>query len=117
MFEKRHFRSSSRSQIACEITLYRTESSSDNAIVSHSRDIGMGGLFAETEEVFEIGDMVKVVLSTLSTWEPIELTAEICRCQPPNNNQSGGVGLRFVNITDIQAVALNEFTDSLDFNV
>ncbi len=118
MTEKRHFRSSPRPQIACKVTLYRSEwaDGSPSPIVSYTRDIGTGGLFAETEIVFEIGDHVDVVLATPSTWEPLILKAEVCRCCGASEAEPGGVALRFIEMTDAQAVALADFTTSLDFD-
>ncbi|MCP4678893.1 MAG: PilZ domain-containing protein [Deltaproteobacteria bacterium] len=116
MTEKRHFRSSPRPQISCKVTLHRAKRSTDKPIVTYTRDIGTGGLFAETDQSFEMDDQVNVVLSTPSTWEPLVLGAKVCRCQASSEGETGGVGLRFVDMTDVQAIALADFIATLDYD-
>lgn len=116
MNDRPHFRSSPRPHVSCKVTMYRDEWSSDSPVVSYTRDLGAGGLFAVTTEKFELGDRVEVVLSTPSTWEPLILKAEICRVEEPGEGEPGGVGLRFMDTTDAQLVALTEFIESLDFD-
>ena len=116
MTGSRHFRKSARPQIACKVTIHKNDWSSSGPIVSFTRDVGSGGLFAITDERFEMGEKVEVVLSTPSTWEPLVLPAEVCRIEDSEGEETGGVGVRFVSLTDTQLVALVDFTESLDFD-
>ncbi len=116
MNEKRHFRSSPRPQVSCKVTLRRTDRSADKPIVTYTRDIGTGGLFAETDQSFEMDSSVDVVLSTPSTWEPLVLGAKVCRCQASAGGEPGGVGLRFIDMTDVQAIALDDFISTLGYD-
>ncbi len=115
MTDKPHFRSSPRPHIACKVTLYRPGWSSDSPIVAFTEDLSTGGLFAVTDEKLELGQRVEIVLSTPSTWEPLVLNAEVCRQKVRIDDDPGGVGLRFVDLTDIQVLALDDFMASLNF--
>ncbi len=115
MTDRRHFRSSPRPHVACKVTLYRPGWSSDSPIVAFTQDLSTGGLFAVTDEKLALGQQIEVVLSTPSTWEPLVLNAEVCRQKDTKADEPGGVGLRFVDLTDVQVLALDNFMASLDF--
>ena len=115
MNSKHHFRSSPRPQVACKIVLYRVQWSSDSPVVAYTRDMGIGGLFAETDEQFEVGQSVDVVIATPSTWDPLVLHAEVRWTEGRQGDNLGGVGLNFVGLTEEQTMALTRFAESLDF--
>ena len=112
---KGHFRASPRPQIACKVTLRKQGEGSGEEIIAYTRDIGMGGVFVETNENLSMGDLLEVSLAAPSKWEPLVLEASVCRLASPKGDEPGGVGLRFENLTDNQTVALGELTASLDF--
>jgi uncharacterized protein (TIGR02266 family) len=86
-----------------------------DSIDAFTRDLGVGGLFAETTVPFRTGDRVEVQLPTPATWEPIVLEAEVCHVEDAPRITDRGVGLRFVEMGDEQAIALAEFVASLDY--
>lgn len=102
--------------MACKVTLYRTERPFSSPVVSFTRDIGMGGLFAETDEEFTVGERVDVVLAMPSTWEPLVYSAVVCRLEGARDETARGVGLRFSPLSDAQTLALAELTASLDYD-
>ena len=114
MSKPKHFRSQARPQVACKVILRRQDPLEDG-LVSFTRDLGPGGLFAITDAIFEMGDRIQVELSTPSTWEPLTLDAQVCRIEEAEGGEPGGVAVQFVDMTDAQILALSDFIDSLEF--
>ena len=112
---KGHFRSSPRPQIASKVSINKQGAPPEEATVAYTRDIGMGGLFVETDESLAMGDLLEVSLATPSKWEPLIVIVSVCRIEKRNGDDPGGVGLRFLELTESQTVALGELTASLDF--
>jgi Tfp pilus assembly protein PilZ len=106
MTRKGHFRSSPRPQASYQVTMRRDDGA---CVVVFTRDVSTGGMFIETQELFQLGQKLEVELSSASTWEPLTLSAEVRRVA------KGGVGLHFVDVSDSQLVALINLTPSLDF--
>jgi uncharacterized protein (TIGR02266 family) len=106
-----HFRSSPRPQASQPVTLHLPGVA--DPLVAYTRDVSTGGLFVLTDRRFAMGDTMEVSLSSPSTWEPLRLKAEVCRVV--ENEPDIGIGLRFIDMTDPQLVALIDFTTSLDF--
>ena len=63
----------------------------------------------------QVGEQVKVVLSTPSTWEPLSLIAEVCWSEPATGEDLPGVGLKFATLSDEQLINLSSFVSSLEF--
>jgi uncharacterized protein (TIGR02266 family) len=116
MSETRHFRTSPRPQIACQVALRRKDAPADaGPIISYTKDLSSGGLFFVTDQPFDTGERVTVVLSTPSTWEPLTLGAEVAWARPAAGEDPAGIGLQFVDLEPEQLIALTEFVASLDF--
>ena len=115
MTEDGHFRRSARPHVTCKVTLYKESSESECPIDAYTRDIGTGGLFAVTDGDFQLGEHLELHLSAPSAWEPLVLNAEICRIEESCDNGSSGVGLRFIDCTDAQLLALAQLIESLDY--
>ena len=75
----------------------------------------MGGVFVETNEKLEMGEVIDVSIAAPSKWEPLTLCASVCRTEAPKGDEPGGVGLRFERLTESQSIALGELAASLDF--
>ena len=110
-----HFRSSPRPQVNHQVSLVRKTRPGDSPIVAFTRDISTGGIFVETDQDFEIGEKLTVILSSPTTWQPLTLSAEVCRMDAGSEKKKRGVGLHFVDMADTELVALIELTTSLDF--
>jgi uncharacterized protein (TIGR02266 family) len=115
MSETHHFRASRRPRVAVQVVVRRLDAPSAAPIVTYTRDVGTGGLFVVTSDDLVLGERVEVTLSTPSTWEPVALRAEVCRYGGSEGEEPGGVGLRFVDPTEEESVALARFVASLDY--
>jgi uncharacterized protein (TIGR02266 family) len=115
MSDTRHFRTSPRPQIACQVVLHRRAEIGEGPVVSYTEDLSQGGLFCVTDERLDPGERVTVVMSTPSTWEPLTLGAEVAWSRPAKGDEPAGVGLQFVELTPEQLVALTDFVASLDY--
>lgn len=110
-----HFRSSPRPQVSHQVTLRRKSRPSDPPIVAFTRDISTGGLFVETDQPFVLDEVLQISLHSPTTWEPLTLSAKVCRVEPGNKDKKAGVGLHFVDVSDTELVALIALITSLDF--
>jgi uncharacterized protein (TIGR02266 family) len=110
MKKKAHFRSSPRPRTSHQVTLHLTDGKD---ITAFTKDVSKGGLFVTTAYTFAMGEKLEVSLFSPSTWEPLRLSAEVCRVE--EGTDEPGVGLRFTALTDRQLAALISLTNSLDF--
>ncbi len=87
----------------------------DTSVISYTKDISTGGVFLVNTGNLQVGEQVKVILSTPSTWEPLSLIAEVCWSEPTTDEDLPGVGLKFATISDEQLITLSNFVSSLEF--
>jgi Tfp pilus assembly protein PilZ len=87
----------------------------DTSIISLTKDISTGGLFLVNTGNLQVGEQVKVILSTPSTWEPLCLVAEVCWSEHIAAEELPGVGIRFATLSDEQLIALSNFVSTLEF--
>ena len=85
-------------------------------IIAYTGDMSTGGLSLIGDHGLARGQRVRVALSTPSSWEPIELTAEVCWAKGPGGEHPAAVGLRFVDLSSGDTVALTGFVEALDFD-
>ena len=109
MVPKTHFRSAPRPQTSHEVTLRFSDGTEVSAF---TKDVSRGGMFVPVRHPSAQGERLEVSLSSPSTWEPLRLSAEVCRV---DKEPEAGLGLRFVQLTDRQLAALIALTNSLDF--
>ena len=110
MEKKGHFRRSPRPLASHPVILHLLDGSE---ISTYTKDVSRGGLFVAGEHSLPLGARLEVSLSSPSTWEPLRLTAEVCRII--TKGPEPGMGLKFVEMTDRQLTALIDLTHSLDF--
>lgn len=108
-----NFRNSQRQRISCQVEVLRE--SDDTSIISYTKDISTGGLFLMNTGKLQVGEQVQVILSTPHTWEPLSLTAEVCRSEQTTDEDLPGMGLKFATLSDDQLIALSNFVSSLEF--
>lgn len=114
MTDAPHFRSSPRPQVACQVEIIPLEMSA-KPIVTFTKDLSNGGLFLVCNREFEIGEKVKLKLSTPSTWQPIVLLAKVVWKKEAQPGEPAGIGFHFLELSDDQIIALNSFVSSLEY--
>lgn len=74
-------------------------------MIGRTGNIGLGGAFVLVESPPPVGTKLLVYLAAATAWEPMEITAEVrwVRVEPPV-----GMGVRFIDLTAPQIVALHE---------
>jgi Tfp pilus assembly protein PilZ len=77
--------------------------------------VGIGGLFAVTEEEFAPGELLVVEFSSPSTWEPLVLSGEVSWRRSPGGDDTPGLGIHFVDVSAEAQVALTRLVTSLDY--
>jgi len=114
MSRERHFRSSPRPQLTLQVTLRVPDDPHKRSWVVTTRDVSTGGIFVYTDAEFAPDALLEVDLATPSTWEPLTLKAKVCRVVTAAEGKPG-LGLKFVEVSDTELVALIHLTTSLDF--
>lgn len=75
-----------------------TFSTQDRQYTAACKDISNGGIFIQTDEIFQLGQMVSLDIPFSSGRESITIPAEIVRVNPE------GIGLRFLKKENITYV-------------
>jgi Tfp pilus assembly protein PilZ len=70
-------------------------------------DVGVGGAFVATETRLPIGSRVRVILSSPTAWDPIEVAATVRWISEPGSAPEG-FGIRFEALSGREAAALYE---------
>jgi len=115
MSEIGHFRGSRRPQAVVEVRIHRLWSQSSEPLRAHTSDVGTGGAFVVTDACLDRGERVRLLLSAPTSWQPLAIDAEVTWWREADEEGPAGVGMRFVDPDDGQAVALRNLVAALDF--
>ena len=80
-----------------------------------TRDVGFGGAFVETADVLAVGTRIRLVLSTATAWEPLDLPARVVWHRDGQDGTPSGFGVRFDALTPGQAGALHALLETSTF--
>lgn len=89
----------------------------DGATLEHvglTHDLGLGGAFITTETLPEVGSRIVLLVSSASTWDPMELRAEV-RWVSDAADGERGFGVRFPALSGQQASALYDLVNAARF--
>lgn len=70
----------------------------DEAMSAYAADLSEGGLFIETDELREIGDMIYLQFAMRDGTRLIEALGRVVRIVPPSEDSEGGMGVEFVSL-------------------
>jgi uncharacterized protein (TIGR02266 family) len=84
-----------------------------DSISGTSKNIGVGGLFVATERPFQVGDRLKVQFSLPELDRTVSVGAEV-RWIREGAAGSAGIGLRFVRLPIVSAIAIQEYVRRQD---
>jgi uncharacterized protein (TIGR02266 family) len=65
-----------------------------DSVLDYTENLSASGLFVRTERQFSLGERTSLVLSFPQLLEPVEVTVEVVRVQPSQDDQPGGVAVR-----------------------
>ena len=116
MSEAGHFRGSPRPQAEVEVLIHRLWATSPDPLRAYTSDLGTGGAFVVTDILLDRGERVRLVLSSPTSWQPLDLEAEVSWWLEAGGDGPCGLGMRFVDPDAGQALALREFVAALDFD-
>ncbi len=83
------------------------------SFVATSVNIGLGGLFVATDRRFRIGARFNLRFTLPSQTQPIGVAAEV-QWLYGHQGRALGVGLRFVSLPTVAAVAIQDFLREFD---
>src|SRR5579863_4138890 len=83
------------------------------SFVGTSRNIGVGGLFVSTERSFQVGDRLTIEFALPELDRLVSVGAEV-RWIREAALGAGGVGLRFVRLPIVSAIAIQEYVRRQD---
>jgi uncharacterized protein (TIGR02266 family) len=84
-----------------------------DSFVGTSKNIGVGGLYVETQRSFQVGDRVAVEFSLPELDRVVAVDAEV-RWTRAAESGSGGIGVRFIRLPIVSAIAIEEYVRRKD---
>ena len=102
-----HFRRRERRPLEQPVAFLREEDGVAREGEGVATDLGLGGAFILTNDLPEPGTRVTLRIASASTWEPLELPAEV-RWLRDGTDGPRGFGVRFVALDGPAATALYE---------
>ena len=84
-----------------------------DSFVGTSKNIGVGGLFVATDQPFRVGDRLAVEFSLPELDRVVSVGAEV-RWIRPAETGSAGIGVRFIRLAIVSAIAIQEFVRRQD---
>jgi uncharacterized protein (TIGR02266 family) len=85
-----------------------------DSFVGSSRNIGVGGLFVATERPFQIGDRLAVEFSLPELDRTVSVDAEVRWIRAATTPGALGIGLRFIRLPIVSAIAIQEYVRRQD---
>ena len=98
-----------RKNVALELKLHAEQH--NLVLLSRTVDISSSGAFIRTSRALPQGATVRVAFDRGAQRNPLTLDAEVVRAGSADGGRSGGIALRFVEITDLDEALLNEIID------
>ena len=83
------------------------------SFVATSVNIGIGGLFVATDRRFRIGDRFNLRFTLPGQAQPIAVAGEV-QWLYGHQGRTLGMGLRFVGLPEVAAVAIQQFLRKVD---
>lgn len=107
MSDVSHFRKGGRRRLALRVRyrLGRGRALEHGGMIS---DLGVGGAFMEVEHPPPVGTRLILTLDSPTSWEPLELPAEVRWVGSTDDGGARGCGVRFVRVPGSTAAALYE---------
>jgi len=107
-----HFRRSRRQPVEMRIRYRRNEPGSTLEHAATTSDLGLGGAFIRTDRPLPIGTPVLLLLDSPTSWDPLQLEAEVRWVSEGNGSDPPGFGIRFDHLSGTQATALYELIEA-----
>jgi len=97
-----------RPRIPCAVDLKLHAPKHHFVLLSQTVDLSSQGAFVRSNRALPIGTPVNVELQRGESRNPLRLEAEVVRTGTPADGQFHGVGLRFINLTQLDESILAE---------
>lgn len=98
-----------RTSVAVELKLHSVQH--NLVLLSRTVDISCSGVFVRTSRELPPGSTVRVAFERGTERNPLTLEAEVVRSGLADGGRSGGIALRFVEVTDLDEALLNDIID------
>jgi len=98
-----------RTAVALELKLHSEQH--NLVLLSRTVDISCSGAFVRTSRALPAGAAVRVAFERGTQRNPLTLEAEVVRAGLADGGRSGGIALRFVDLTDLDEALLKEIID------
>jgi len=103
-----HYRARARAEMRV-IVRWRPETASTGTEVdATTKNIGIGGAFLPSVVPMPIGTKVVVLVSSPTSWDPIEIPAVVRWIQDESSGKEPGMGVQFTELGDRDVVRLND---------
>ena len=85
-----------------------------DSFVGTSKNISVGGLYVATEKSFQVGDRLAVQFSLPELDRTVSVDAEVRWIRAPAPSGAPGIGLRFLRLPIVSAIAIQEYVRRQD---
>lgn len=87
---------------------------SSDSFVGTSKNIGVGGLYVATQRPFQVGDRLAVEFALPELDRVVSVDAEVRWIRAAAPPSAPGIGLRFIRLPIVSAIAIQEFVRRQD---
>lgn len=84
----------------------------DGLFYVYSEDISMGGIFLASDIPVRIGSLLLLSFQLPPHKRPVRVTGEVIRRAQTGESKAGGMGIRFVGLSEFARHKLEEFLES-----
>ncbi len=112
-----HFRKDGRRALSLRVHVRQGHATDASPYQAELIDLGMGGAFVCTDAPTTIGTTVVLTISSPTTWEPIEINAEVRWLSTNMPSRPPGYGVHFLPMSSTEATALYDLIQAIGYDV
>ena len=110
-----HFRQTARRDLSLRVHWVRDEPGAVLEQEGFTSDLGLGGVFVETDRPPDVGAWIRLKVASPTAWDPLVLRAQVRWVDGPRDGQRSGFGAKFDTLRRAQATALYELLQAVGF--
>jgi uncharacterized protein (TIGR02266 family) len=103
-----HFRSRARAEMHVVVRWRPASAAPGSEVDTTTRNLGVGGAFLPTPVPLPAGTEVAILLSSPTSWDPIEIPGVVRWVTEPGTDQEPGMGVQFLQMSAEDVVRLND---------
>jgi uncharacterized protein (TIGR02266 family) len=103
-----HFRTRARAEMRVIVKWRPASAAAGSEVDATTTNLGVGGAFLPSKVPLPVGTAVVVLLSSPTSWDPIEIPAVVRWVTEAGTEKEAGMGVQFLEMSDRDVVRLND---------